>query len=230
LRFAHEMLSKYFGCRVSMSALPPHAYVRYSFLGGPPCPVPLCAPRAIKRKSTASAKSIAPSAKDSTKSGFARTASTIVRIAGKHATSRSRITVGTEPKSICLHIDADARFAAAAGGVARYLGDCAGLEENATSQLQGAVVAACQEAFEYLTEGHPRLEVTFTRHSDRIEVALSHEGEGSPAVGLDTIAGFAAQGGGSPILGGVDRVQYETQGGVAVTRLTKYIGQGAPSR
>jgi hypothetical protein len=29
---------------------------------------------------------------------------------------------------------------------------------------------------------------------------------------------------------GVDRIQYETQGNVAVTRLTKYINQGAPSR
>jgi hypothetical protein len=144
------------------------------------------------------------------------------------------MTVGTEPKSICLHIDADPRFAAAAGGVARYLADGAGLEDNAISQLQRAVIAACQEVFEYLTDDHPRLDVTFSRHSDRIEVALSHEGEASPAVGLDAIAGFAAQGGGgsggSPILGGVDRVQYETQGGVAVTRLTKYIRQGAPSR
>ncbi len=116
------------------------------------------------------------------------------------------------------------------GGVARYLGDSAGLENDATSQLQKAVVAACQEVFEYLTEDHPRLEVTLSRHSDRIEVALSHEGEAAPAVGLDTIAGFAAQAGGSPVLGGVDRVQYETQGCVAVTRLTKYISQGAPSR
>lgn len=142
--------------------------------------------------------------------------------------------MGTEPKSICLHIDADARFAAAAGGVARYIADCAGLEDNAISQLQEAVIAACQEVFEYLTDDHPRLDVTFTRHSDRIEVALSHEGETSPAVGLDTIAGFVAQGGGvsggSAVLGRVDRVQYETQGGVAVTRLTKYIRQGAPSR
>jgi hypothetical protein len=149
-------------------------------------------------------------------------------------TSRSRTTVGTEAKSICLHIDADARLAAAVGGVARYLGDSAGLENDVTSQLQKAVVAACQEAFECLTEDHPRLDVTLSRHSDRIEVALSHEGEASPAVGLDTIAGFAAQvggaAGGSPVLGGVDRVQYETQGSVAVTRLTKYISQGAPSR
>ena len=129
---------------------------------------------------------------------------------------------------------ADPRLAAAVGGAARCLADAAGMENEALSHLQSAIVAACQEAFEHLTAEHPHLDVTLTRLPDRIEVALSHQGETSPAVGLDTIAGFAAQvgdtSGGPAVLGGVDRVQYEAQGGVAVTRLTKYIGQGAPSR
>jgi hypothetical protein len=135
-----------------------------------------------------------------------------------------------------LRIDADERLAAAVGGATRYLADAAGLESEAISQLQSAVVAACQEAFEHLTEDHPHLDVTLTRLPDRIEVALSHEGETSPAVGLDTIAGFVSSSGDASarpaVLGGVDRVQYETQGRVAVTRLTKYVGQGegAPSK
>ncbi len=142
----------------------------------------------------------------------------------------------TDPKSIRLQIHADARLAAAVGGATRCLADAAGLECEAISQLQSAVVAACQQAFEHLTEDHPHLDVTLTRLPDRIEVALSHQGEVAPAVGLDSIAGFAAatgDAGGRPaVLSGVDRVQYETQGGVAVTRLTKYVGQGegAPSR
>jgi hypothetical protein len=49
-------------------------------------------------------------------------------------------------------------------------------------------------------------------------------------VGLDAIAGFAAQVGGAgslqAIFSGFDRVQYETHDGEAVTRLTKYIGPG----
>jgi hypothetical protein len=73
------------------------------------------------------------------------------------------------------------------------------------------------------------LQVTLTRFADRIEVALSHHGDASPAVGLDSIAGLAAQlggteGGANPFVG-VDRVQYETHGGETVTRLTKYIGR-----
>lgn len=145
-----------------------------------------------------------------------------------------RTSVSTDSRSIRLQIHADARLAAAVGGATRCLADAAGLENEAIAQLQSAVIAACREAFEHLTEDHPQLDVTLTRLPDRIEVALSHQGETSPAVGLDTIAGFAAPSnpsGRPAVLSGVDRVQYETQGGVAVTRLTKYVsqGEGAPS-
>jgi hypothetical protein len=138
--------------------------------------------------------------------------------------------VATELSRLDLQIDADARLAAAAGGVVRYLADLAGLENDAVARLQSAVIAACSEAFEHLTANHPRLQVIFIRFSDRIEVALVHLGERSPAIGLDTIAGFAAQVGGAgssqAVFAGFDRVQYETHGGEAVTRLTKYIGRG----
>ncbi len=140
--------------------------------------------------------------------------------------------MAAELKSLLLHIEADARLAAAAGSVVRYLADAAGFENDAIARLQSAVIAACSEAFEHLTADHPQLQITFTRFSDRMEVALSHQGEDSPAVGLDTIAGFAAQVGGTGsiqvVLAGFDRVQYETHGGEAVTRLTKYIGQVTP--
>jgi hypothetical protein len=137
--------------------------------------------------------------------------------------------VATELQSILLHIEADARLAAAAGGVVRYLADAAGFQNDAIARLQSAVVAACSEAFEHLSADHPQLQITFTRLSDRMEVVLSHLGEDSPAVGLDTIAGFAAQVGGTGsiqvVLAAFDRIQYETHGGEAITRLTKYIGQ-----
>jgi len=139
--------------------------------------------------------------------------------------------VATELQGLLLLIEADARLAAAAGGVVRYLADAAGFQNDAIARLQSAVVAACLEAFEHLPADDPQLQITFTRFSDRMEVALSHLGEDSPAVGLDTIAGFAAQVGGTGsiqvVLAGFDRVQYETHGGEAVTRLTKYIGQVA---
>jgi hypothetical protein len=135
-----------------------------------------------------------------------------------------------------MRIEADPRLAAAAGGAARYFADAAGLEVPAIAEWQAAIMAACTEAFEHLTSEHPRLDVTFTRLADRLEVALSREGDTSPAIGLDTLAGLAPHGsdaqpsqpGKSLVLGGVDRVQYETQDGVAVTRLTKYITPATP--
>ena len=141
--------------------------------------------------------------------------------------------VATEAKSFRLQVDADARLAAAVGGAARCLADAAGLENNAVAQLQSSIVAACLEVFDHLTGHHPHLVVELTRFADRIEVALSHHGEALPAVGLDSIAGFAAQvggaGAGPGTFTGVDRVQYETKGGETVTRLTKYIGKVTPS-
>lgn len=140
------------------------------------------------------------------------------------------MTVATDSKTIRLTIDADLRLAAAAGGVARYLADCAGLENPAIASLQCTVVAACEQAFQNLDARHPNLEVSFTRFVDRIEVALAHHGESGPAIGLDTIAGVAAQLGagssaasGAGAWSGVDRVQYESASGSAVTRLTKYF-------
>jgi hypothetical protein len=159
--------------------------------------------------------------------------STIAQTAGKPATSHWPAAVATDPKTFRLLLDADPRLAAAAGGVVRYLADIAGLENDAITRLQSAVIAACSEAFEHLTPDHPRLEITFKRLPDRMEVALTHRGEGFPAVGLDAIAGFAARIGGREsnrgVFAGFDRVQYETHGGEAVTRLTKYFGEVAPS-
>jgi hypothetical protein len=132
--------------------------------------------------------------------------------------------VSAEAKAIELQIDADARLAAAAGGAVRVFGESAGLTAEEVVELQKSVVAACEEAFEHLTGERPHLTVTLARYPDRIEVAMTHEGDAEPVVGLDRIAGFAGHVGGSGGLGGVDRVQYEAHDGLAVTRLTKYLG------
>jgi hypothetical protein len=139
--------------------------------------------------------------------------------------------VAPEPQTFRLLLDADARLAAAAGGVVRYLADVAGFDNDAVARLQSAVIAACSQAFEQLTADHPRLEVTFTRLSDRMEVSLAPRGDGLPVLGRNTAVFVPGTGGtGSPrrVFAGFDRTQYGTQNGEAVTRLTKYIGQAAP--
>jgi len=105
---------------------------------------------------------------------WAATDSTTVQIAGKPATFPWRIPVDAESKFVRLQIEADPRLAAAAGGAARYFADAAGLEAPAIAGWQTAIIAACKEAFAHLTREHPRLEVSFTRLADRLEVALSY--------------------------------------------------------
>jgi len=106
------------------------------------------------------------------------------------------------------------------------------MENGKVAQLQSSVVAACVQVFHYLTDDHPHLQVALFRFADRIELALSHRDDASPAARLDSIAGFAGQvgsakAGENPFVG-FDRIQYETRGGEAVTRLTKYIGKVPP--
>jgi len=155
--------------------------------------------------------------------------STTARTAGKPAKFLSRTAVGNDLKNLHMRMDADVRLAAAAGGVARFLADAAGLENPAVARLQSTVVAACTEAFEHLTRLHPYLDLEFSRYTDRIEIALSHEGAASPGTGRNAITEFGKSSGksspGSSAFSGVDRVQYETRGGEVVTRLIKYLGQ-----
>src|SRR5216683_6331924 len=169
--------------------------LRYSFPWRFPCPVRSSARCATRRKSAARAKNTAPSARVSTTFAWPQTVCTIVRIAGKPATFLLQTPVAAESKSIHMQIDADARLAAAAGGAARYFGDAAGMEDDAIAHLQAAIVSACVKAFEHLAQEHPRSEEHTSELQSRIEVALSHEGEGTPTLGLDSIAGFAASGG-----------------------------------
>lgn len=123
----------------------------------------------------------------------------------------------TDSRTIKVQLDADPRFAAAVGGVARYLADSAGMENDAIAQLQAAVVTASNDAFKLLTPDHPHLTATISKLPDRLEVVLSCECSSKPGQGNES-------------LGGVDQVQHETKGNLGIIRLTKFINQGAPSR
>ena len=184
------------------------------------------------RNHGARVRSTAPFAKGSTTSVFVPMASITVRIAGKPAMLRWLRAVATDTHNLQMWIDADARLAAAAGGVARFLADAAGLDSEAVARLQAAVIEACMEAFGHLAAEHPHLEVTFARFPDRLEVSLAHEEAAAPAIGVRTITGLAVKKAArrsSGALAGVDRVQHETHGKEMVTRLTKYLGEVAPN-
>jgi len=96
-------------------------------------------------------------------------------------TSLSRTPVATDPKCIRLHLDADPRFAAAAGGAVRYLAEASGMSEELSREFQEATIRACLEAFESgSTQPHV---VELCRFEDRLEVIVDSNA-GSAAIRL----------------------------------------------
>jgi hypothetical protein len=144
----------------------------------------------------------------------------------------SRTAVCAETCRVEIRLEDDPRLIAGVCSAVSFYAGTTGLSEAAVAGLSAAIAGACREAFGQEHEPRARVEITLHRYPDRIEVALSCPGSEAPAVGLETLAGLAQQAGGgrNPFLaGGVDRVQYETRGGVALTRLTKYLEPPAPS-
>ena len=125
-----------------------------------------------------------------------------------------------------MQFGVDVRLAAAAGGAARYFADAAGLGQDAVNHLQDAVIAACEEAFEDIGAGPYSVDVTLTWLADRIEVAVSHQRAATAAANpkVESGAGTLER------MDGIDEVQHETRNGVVLTRLTKFLKQGAARR
>ena len=120
----------------------------------------------------------------------------------------------TYPQTILLQMDADVRLAAAAGGVARYFADNAGLANEAILNLQESVMLACKHFF-HCHSSATSCEVTLLRYEDRLEIDLSLPGKESP------------EGNEKPALPGVDEVHCEFLGNSARMRLIKFLGNGS---
>lgn len=116
-----------------------------------------------------------------------------------------------------MQLDADARLCAAAGGAGRYFADAAGLANSSVSGLQSAIVAVCKGEVERLGDSEQRLDVTVARTPDRIEIVMRRRVTDGSAIDSEE----------QEMIAGVDRVQHETQAEMAITRLTKYVGEGA---
>jgi hypothetical protein len=123
--------------------------------------------------------------------------------------------VPADTQKIAMQLDADRRLCAAAGGVGRYFADAAGLANNAVSGLQSAIVVVCTREAERIGDSRQRLDVTVTRTPERIEVVIRRRAtDGSRKDSEEPGA-----------ITGVDEVQRETQAEMAITRLTKYVGE-----
>jgi hypothetical protein len=122
--------------------------------------------------------------------------------------------VPTYPQTILLQMDADVRLAAAAGGVARYFADNAGLANEAILNLQESVMLACKHCFHCHSSANS-CEITLLRYEDRLEIDLAVPGKET------------SEGQQELMLPGVDEVHCEFLGKSARMRLIKFLGNGS---
>jgi anti-sigma regulatory factor (Ser/Thr protein kinase) len=142
--------------------------------------------------------------------------------------------MSTEPARTELILHEDTRFFGAIGAVVQHASIRCGLSEAGQKGLTAAVEEACRETFP-LMEGkanrEPTVRVIVSDYPDRVEVAIEHSGEALPTAGLDTFIGDAAGDPGAGLsralqMTKVDRVQYQTSGGLSRMTLIKYCDGG----
>jgi anti-sigma regulatory factor (Ser/Thr protein kinase) len=142
--------------------------------------------------------------------------------------------MSTEPARTELIMHDDTRFFGAIGAVVQHASQRCGLSEAGQQGLTSAVQEACRETFPLLqghSNGEPTVRVIVSDFPDRVEIAIEHAGEALPTAGLDTFIGDAAADPGAGLsralqMTKVDRVQYQTSGGLSRMTLIKYCDGG----
>jgi hypothetical protein len=135
----------------------------------------------------------------------------------------------TEFSRVEFHLDRDLRLAAAVRSAVHFQASQAGLDETICNGLAKASEEVCRQTLSQLPEDEGGLDVTLDTFSDRIEIAIQHQGQVAPPVGLDAFAApYPAAGGsgglnGTELLERVDKVTFHAQNGLARTTLVKFL-------
>jgi hypothetical protein len=134
-----------------------------------------------------------------------------------------------EPVRIVFHLDQDPRLVGVICSALEHQATEAGLGTEACAQLSRAAADVCRETIAQHGANGEGIEVTLEKFSDRFEIAIHCRGQALPAIGLEkfalpaAMAGDAAGFNGHELLSCVDRVLYNTEGGVARTTLVKFL-------
>jgi hypothetical protein len=136
---------------------------------------------------------------------------------------------------VSLHLGGDPRLVAAVGCAVEFQAAQAGLERERCAHLAKAAVDVCREALVQLADVDGGLDIRVKTFADRIEISIEHRGLSAPAVGLDAFAvpsvipeGYCGVNG-MELLERVDRVTFDSLGGVVRTTLVKFLQPSAAS-
>ena len=134
----------------------------------------------------------------------------------------------TDSTRVTLHLDGGPVLVEAVRTAVQFQAAHAGLDTDTCGKLAKACESVCREALFQLTEGDPGLDVTIGTFVDRIEISIHHRGQLVPAVGLGAFAhsersGDSGEINGEDLLALVDRVLFDSEGGVARTTLLKFL-------
>ena len=134
-----------------------------------------------------------------------------------------------DPVRVVFHMDQDWRLVGVFCCAVEHQAIHAGFESEAGAQLAKAAGDVCRETISQLGGSGGGVDVTLDTFTDRIEIAIHCRGQVLPALGLETYALSNAQSGNAGGLNGleslsrVDRVLYNTEGGVTRTTLVKFL-------
>ena len=136
-----------------------------------------------------------------------------------------------EPVRVMFHLDRDWRLVGVFCCAVEHQAITAGFETEAGAKLASAAGDICRKTISQGGGNREGIDVTLDTFPDRMEVAIHCRGQALPAVGLDAFAASDASSNGPDGLNGmellarVDRVLYNTEGGVARTTLIKFLPQ-----
>jgi hypothetical protein len=134
-----------------------------------------------------------------------------------------------EPVRVVFHLDQDPRLVGVFCSAVEHQATQAGLQSEAVTQLSKAAGDVCRETISQHGANGEVVDVTMETFPDRLEIAIHCRGQALPAIGLekfavsDALAGEGCGLNGLELLSRVDRVLYNSEGGVARTTLVKFL-------
>jgi hypothetical protein len=152
---------------------------------------------------------------------------TIALSAAKRATCLSLTPVDTEIHGVVILFDDDPRLIAGAAAAVACYANAAESAEPALPDLRRAVHQACAEVSGMQQAASARIILRLKKYVDRIEMEIRRAEPAGSGKSSSSPLGAAAHPTSAAVFSGVDRVQRESQDGIPVTRLTKFLSRPA---